>query len=56
METREIIAQLEAEIKGLKAILATCTPKTDPALCAKVKEAIATLERIVADLKSGKKP
>lgn len=56
MTNSEMIAQLEAELKSLKAALAACTPKTDPALVASLKRAIATLERIIADLKSGQKP
>ena len=56
MTNTEMIAQLEAELKSLKAALAACTPKTDPALVASLKKAIATLERIIADLKSGQKP
>jgi hypothetical protein len=55
MTNREMIAQLEAELKSLKAALATCTDRTDPALVASLKRAIATLERVIADLKSGHK-
>jgi hypothetical protein len=56
MTNSEMMTQLEAELKSLKAALAACTPKTDPALVASLKRAIATLERIIADLKSGQKP
>jgi len=56
MTKSEMIAQLEAELKSLKIALKGCTDKTDPALCASLKRAIATLERVIADLKSGQKP
>jgi hypothetical protein len=56
MTNTEMIAQLEAELKSLKAALASCPTNTDPALVASLKRAIATLERIIADLKSGQKP
>jgi hypothetical protein len=56
MTNTEMIAQLEAELKSLKAALELCNPKTDPVLVASLKKAIATLERIIADLKSGQKP
>lgn len=56
MTNSEIIAQLEDELKNLRRALEQCTDKTDPALVASLKKAIATLERIIADLKSGKKP
>jgi hypothetical protein len=56
MTKSEMIAQLEAELKSLKAALTICNDKTDPALCASLKRAIATLERVIADLKSGQKP
>ena len=38
MTNSEMIAQLEAELKSLKAALAACTPKTDPALVASLKK------------------
>ncbi|MGB7602585.1 MAG: hypothetical protein WBM24_19950 [Candidatus Sulfotelmatobacter sp.] len=56
MTNSEIIAQLEGELKSLKAALEKCPKGTDPALVASLKKAIATLERIIADLKSGQKP
>ncbi|MGA9509214.1 MAG: hypothetical protein WBV55_11410 [Candidatus Sulfotelmatobacter sp.] len=56
MTNSEMIAQLEAELKSLKAALAACPTNTDPALVAALKRAIATLERVIADLKSGQKP
>ncbi|MFY9948563.1 MAG: hypothetical protein WAK27_07695 [Candidatus Sulfotelmatobacter sp.] len=56
MKKSEMIAQLEPELESLKAALAACTPKTDPAICASLKRAIATLERVIADLRSGRKP
>ena len=40
MKKSEMIAQLEPELESLKAALAACTPKTDPAICASLKRAI----------------
>jgi hypothetical protein len=51
----EMIVQLESEIKSLEAILLN-RKEMKPADVAKVEKAIATLKRIVADLKSGNKP
>ncbi|MGC2551413.1 MAG: hypothetical protein WA437_14190 [Candidatus Sulfotelmatobacter sp.] len=56
MTNSEMITQLESELKNLKATLEKCPKGTDPALVASLKRAIATLERIIADLKSGQKP
>jgi hypothetical protein len=56
MTKSEMIAQLEAELKSLKAALEKCPKGTDPSLVASLKKAIATLERVIADLKSGQKP
>jgi hypothetical protein len=56
MTNSEMIAQLEGELKSLKATLEKCPKGTDPDLVASLKRAIATLERIIADLKSGQKP
>ncbi len=56
MTNSEMITQLESELKNLKATLEKCPKGTDPDLVASLKRAIATLERIIADLKSGQKP
>jgi ribosomal protein L29 len=56
MKNIEMIAQLEAELNSLRAALELCNSKTDPALVASLRRAIATLERVIADLKSGQKP
>jgi hypothetical protein len=55
MTRDEMIAQLESEIKSLEAILLN-GKEMKPADVVKVQKAIATLKRIVADLKSGNKP
>jgi hypothetical protein len=55
MTRDEMIAQLESEIKSLEAILPN-GKEMKPADVVKVQKAIATLKRIVADLKSGNKP
>lgn len=56
MTNSEMITQLEGEPQSLKATLEKCPRGTDPALVASLKRAIATLERVIADLKSGRKP
>jgi hypothetical protein len=55
MQTSEMIAQLEAEINSMEQIV-NKPGNADPALVAKVKASIATLKRIVGELKSGNKP
>jgi hypothetical protein len=56
MTNSEMITQLEGELKSLKATLEKCPKGTDPDLVASLRRAIATLERVIADLKSGQKP
>jgi hypothetical protein len=56
MQTSEIIAQLEAEIKSLETTLAMGKANIETTAAAKVNAAIANLKKIVAELKAGKKP